>query len=163
MIITSADRSHKLRQPYQLTEANRAYNQMRLQFNSEKGVLSWLRSRLGYGVRTTLVAEETWNTPCILIVTEGNSVSVYADKQVIVKLVDRPVCETLRGIDLSEKLLQHRIGRFWEEVYRPAKRRLTFWTDSRPIRDKVITGLPRLEVLEAGNETKTTKNKMPKV
>ncbi len=105
-----------------------------LRFQGPKSLAAWLRSPLGYDIRMNLVAEEAWAHPRVLIVTEGNSVSVYVDGVVAVKHVDRPVCQTLGGNDRAEELVAERIGSMWEGL----KYRMTIWTSSRSLRERVF-------------------------
>ena len=105
-----------------------------LRFQGPKTLAAWLRSSLGYEIRTNLVAEEAWAHPRVLILTEGNCVSVYVDGVVAVKHVDRPVCQTPAGNDLADELLTARVGPMWEGL----RYRMSFWADTRSVRERAI-------------------------
>ena len=105
-----------------------------LRFQGPKALSAWLRSSLGYEIRMNLVAEEAWAHPRVLIVTEGNCVSVYVDGVVAVKHVDRPVCQTPEGNDRADELVNMRIGKMWEGL----KYRMMFWTNTRSLRERVF-------------------------
>ncbi len=105
-----------------------------LRFQGPKTLAAWLRSSLGYDIRMNLVAEEAWAHPRVLIVTEGNCVSVYVDGVVAVKHVDRPVCQTPEGNDRADELLAMRIGPMWEGL----RYRMSFWADMRSLRERVF-------------------------
>ena len=105
-----------------------------LRFQGPKSLAAWLRSSLGYEIRMNSVAEEAWAHPRVLIVTEGNCVSVYVDGVVAVKHVDRPVCQTPAGNDLANELLASRVGKMWEGL----KYRMTIWTNTRSLRERVF-------------------------
>lgn len=72
--------------------------------------------------------------PRVLIVTEGSSVNVYVDGEVIIRHVDRPVCRTVDGNDLADELLATKIGPWWEGL----KYRMTFWTNGRSLSQRVF-------------------------
>ena len=120
-----------------------------LRFQGPKALSAWLRTPAGRRVRDRCVedVESKWVEaepriteslfalkPRVLIVTEGSSVSVYVDGEVIVKRVDRPVCRTVDGNDLAEELLAAKIGPWWERM----KYRMTFWTNGRSLSQRVF-------------------------
>jgi hypothetical protein len=70
--------------------------------------------------------------PRVLIVTEGNSVNVYVDGEVIVRHVDRPVCRTPAGNDRAGEMLAAKIGPWWDRL----KYRMSFCTDTRSLRQR---------------------------
>lgn len=101
-------------------------------------MLAWLRSTHGHEIKATIVAEETWATPRVLIVQEGSCVSVYVEGDAIVKCVERPIVRMPAGNDRSDEILRERVGYYWSEVHRPSRFRMTFWTDQRSLRERVI-------------------------
>ena len=103
-----------------------------LRFQGPKTLAAWLRSSLGCDIRMNLVSEEAWAHPRVLILTEGNCVSVYVDGVVAVKHVDRPVCQTPAGNDLADELLAAKIGSMWEGL----KYRMTLWTNTCSLRQR---------------------------
>ena len=120
-----------------------------LRFQGPKSLAAWLRSPRGRRIRNQCVAEveSSWVEaeprlpeslfalkPRVLIVTEGMSVTVYVEGEVIVRHVDRPVCRTPTGNDLADKLVASRIGPWWEGL----KYRMTIWTSSRSLRERVF-------------------------
>lgn len=121
-----------------------------LKFQGPKHLAAWLRSRAGRRIRDQCVSEveSSWVEaepelpkeslfalkPRVLIVTEGNSVRVYVDGEVIIKHIDRPVCRTPRGNDRADELLALRLGRWWEGL----KYRMTIWADTRSLRERVF-------------------------
>jgi len=109
-----------------------------ISFYGPKGLMAWLRSSHGYAIKANLLAEETWTIPRVLIVTEGNCVTVHVEGYVVVKHVDRPIVETPAGNDLADEMLQEKIGYFWRDVHWSVNYRMTFWTNSRSISQRAI-------------------------
>ncbi len=121
-----------------------------LRFQGPKALAAWLRSPAGRRIRDQCVSEieSSWVEaeprlpeeslfalkPRVLIVTEGASVNVYVDGEVIVRHVDRPVCRTVDGNDLADRLAASRIGPWW----RGLKYRMTFWTSLRSLQERVF-------------------------
>lgn len=105
-----------------------------LKFQGPKTLAAWLRSALGYDIRMNLVAEEAWAHPRVLIITEGNSVSVYVDGMVALKHVDRPVCQTPAGNDRADDFVRWKLIPKWQGL----KYRMTFWTNTRSLRERVF-------------------------
>lgn len=120
-----------------------------LRFQGPKHLAAWLRSRAGRRMRDQCVSEveSSWVEaeprlpeslfalkPRVLIVTEGMSVTVYVDGEVIIRHVDRPVCRTPAGNDLAGQLVAARIGPWWEGL----KYRMTIWTNTRSLRERVF-------------------------
>ena len=118
-----------------------------LRFQTPKALSAWLRTPAGRRVRDQCVSdvESSWVEaeprfaessfalkPRVLIVTEGTSVSVYVDGEVIVRHVDRPVCRSVAANDLADELLAKEIGPWWDRL----KRRMTFWTNTRSLRER---------------------------
>jgi len=67
----------------------------------------------------------------ILIIGEGNSVSLYADGLVTLKVVIRPVARSPAGNDKCDEILEGRVGVFWSDVHVSKNFRLCFFTDER--------------------------------
>ncbi len=120
-----------------------------LKFQGPKALAAWLRSPAGRRIRDQCVSEveSSWVeaeprlpvslfalNPRVLIVTEGNSVRVYVDGEVIIRHVDRPVCRTPAGNDLADELLATKIGPWWDRI----KYRMMFWTDTRSLQERVF-------------------------
>ena len=121
-----------------------------LKFQGPKTLAAWLRSPAGRRIRDQCVSEvesswveaepklpeESWFAlkPRVLIVTEGMSVRVYVDGEVIIRHVDRPVCRTPAGNDEADEMLALRIGPWWKG----SKYRMTFWTDARSLSQRVF-------------------------
>ena len=118
-----------------------------LRFQTPRSLSAWLRTPAGRWVRDRCVedVESSWVEaepevyeslyalkPRVLIVTEGSSVNVFVDGEVIVRHVDRPVCRTVDGNDLADELLATRIGEWWTNL----KYRMTFWTSTRSLRER---------------------------
>ena len=103
-----------------------------LRFQGPKTLAAWLRSALGYDIRMNLVAEEALAQPRVLIVTEGNCVSVYVDGSVSVKHVDRPLCQTPAGNDRADELL------ISASDFDRMRYRMTFWTSGRSLSQRVF-------------------------
>ena len=67
--------------------------------------------------------------PMVVLLTEGNSVSVMVQPGVRVMRIDRPVCETPAGNDYADEQVRTRLG--WiDRLYH----RMTFFTNALPIR-----------------------------
>ena len=109
---------------------------------------AWLRTPAGRRVRDQCVSdvESRWVEaeprlpaeslfalkPRVLIVTEGSSVNVYVDGEVIIRHVDRPVCRTVAANDLADELLALEIGPWWERL----KLRKIIHTNTRSLRER---------------------------
>lgn len=106
-----------------------------LRFYGEKGILAWLRSPLGYKAKMSLIADETWAHGRVLIVHEGNAVSVYTNGNIIVKVVERPTARTPAGNDRCDEILENRVGWVWSDVHVSSKFRMCFETDSRTLQE----------------------------
>ena len=119
-----------------------------LKFQGPKSLAAWLRSPAGRRIRDQCVSEveSSWIEaeprfpeslfalkPRVLIVTEGSSVSVYVDGEVIIRHIDRPVCRTVEGNDLADGLVASR-RRWWDHM----KHRMTFWTNTRSLSQRVF-------------------------
>ena len=121
-----------------------------LKFQGPKTLAAWLRSPAGRRIRDQCVSEveSSWVEaepklpdeslfalkPRVLIVTEGNSVRVYVDGEVIIRHVDRPVCRTPAGNDLAGQLTATKIGPWWKGL----KYRMTFYTNERSLSQRVF-------------------------
>ncbi len=121
-----------------------------LRFQTPMALSAWLRTPAGRRVRDQCVSDvesswveaepRVWDEslfalkPRVLIVTEGASVNVYVDGEVIVRHVDRPVCRTPAGNDRADELLATKIGPWWERM----KYRMTFWTSERSLSQRVF-------------------------
>ncbi len=120
-----------------------------LRFQGPKHLAAWLRSPRGRRIRDQCVSEveSSWVEaeprlpesqfalkPRVLIVTEGISVNVYVDGEVIVRHVDRPVCQTPEGNDRAGQLVAERIGPWWKGL----KYRMTIWTNGRSLQERVF-------------------------
>ena len=73
----------------------------------------------------------------VLILTEGNCVSVYVDGDVQVQRFDRPVCRGVKAQDYIEEQMEKRIGPYWLEVMERGYHRLTFWCETRSLAKQV--------------------------